>query len=84
VSRSHYTIPAIIDDGAMPAKVSTLLIKVGFPHKPDSAGNGGRGLGVPLFPSMEAINAVSSPHTNAPAPMRTSTSKENGCLNIAS
>ncbi len=50
------------------AKVSTLLIQVGFPHRPDWAGNGGRYLGIPLLPSIEAISAVSSPQTKAPAP----------------
>ena len=52
----------------MLASVSTLLILVGFCHSPDSAGNGGRFLGIPLSPSTEAINAVSSPQTKAPAP----------------
>src|ERR1035437_1448961 len=58
------------------AHVSTLLIKVGLPHNPDTDGNGGLGLGFPLLPSMEAISAVSSPHTKAPAPQRSSISKE--------
>ena len=60
------------------AKVSTLLISVGQPHKPLSAGNGGRGRGVPRLPSTEAISAVSSPQTNAPAPMRRSMLKLKG------
>ena len=59
------------------AKVSTLLISVGRPRRPDTAGYGGRGRGVPRPPSIDAISAVSSPHTNAPAPSRTSTSNEN-------
>jgi len=50
-------------------KVSTLLIIVGLRNKPLTAGNGGRGLGIPRFPSIEAIKAVSSPQTNAPAPI---------------
>src|ERR1039457_7152477 len=54
--------------GATLANVSTLLMRVGLSHRPDSAGYGGRGRGVPRFPSMEAIRAVSSPHPNAPAP----------------
>ena len=37
--------------GAMLANVSTLLISVGWPHKPDTAGYGGRGRGVPRWPS---------------------------------
>ena len=59
----------------MLAKVSTLLSTVGLPHRPLTAGNGGRGRGSPRLPSMEAISAVSSPQTNAPAPMRISRSK---------
>ena len=50
------------------ASVSTLLINVGLPNKPLFAGNGGFGLGIPLSPSIDAIKAVSSPHTKAPAP----------------
>ncbi len=50
------------------AKVSTLFILVGFPQYPDCAGKGGLSLGIPRSPSMEAIRAVSSPHTKAPAP----------------
>ena len=61
----------------MLANVSTLLMSVGRSHRPATAGYGGRGVGVPRPPSMEAISAVSSPHTNAPAPSRMSTSKPN-------
>ncbi len=61
----------------MLAKVSTLLITVGFCHSPDTAGNGGRGTGMPRLPSIEASSAVSSPQTNAPAPSRISMSKSN-------
>ena len=50
------------------ARVSTLLITVGLPHNPCFTGKGGRSRGMPRFPSIEAINAVSSPHTKAPAP----------------
>ena len=50
------------------ARVSTLLMLVGRCHSPDSAGNGGRSRGMPRSPSMDCIMAVSSPHTNAPAP----------------
>src|ERR1019366_2161769 len=39
--------------GAMLASVSTLLISVGEPHNPLSAGKGGRGRGVPRLPSTE-------------------------------
>ena len=50
------------------ARVSTLFITVGFPQRPDVAGKGGLGLGIPLLPSIDAISAVSSPQTKAPAP----------------
>ena len=53
---------------AILAKVSTLFILVGLPHNPELAGYGGLIFGIPLLPSIEAIIAVSSPQTNAPAP----------------
>ena len=49
-------------------RLFTLLIVVGFPSRPDWAGKGGRGRGMPRRLSMEAIRAVSSPQTKAPAP----------------
>ena len=52
------------------ARVSTLLIIDGFCHNPLIAGKGGLGRGIPRFPSIEFKRAVSSPHTNAPAPKR--------------
>ena len=45
-----------------------MLTIVGLLNKPDSAGNGGLTTGSPLLPSIDEIKAVSSPHTNAPAP----------------
>ena len=45
---------------------------VGLPHSPLCAGNGGLGRGIPRWPSMDAIMAVSSPQTKAPAPSITS------------
>ena len=54
------------------ASVSTLLMMVGLPHRPLWAGNGGLGRGMPRCPSIEAIIAVSSPQTKAPAPSITS------------
>ena len=51
------------------ASVSTLLMIVGLPNRPLTAGNGGRGRGMPRLPSMLWIKAVSSPQTNAPAPI---------------
>ena len=50
------------------ANVSTLLMTVGLCQSPDCAGKGGLGAGIPLLPSMDAMSAVSSPQTNAPAP----------------
>ena len=48
------------------------------PRGPPRPGYGGRGRGVPRWPSIEAISAVSSPQTNAPAPIRRSIRKLNG------
>ena len=59
--------PACIINDTL-AMVSTLFITVGFPHRPEVVGNGGLVLGIPLLPSIDAIKAVSSPHTKAPAP----------------
>ena len=59
------------------AYVSTLLIIVGFPQTPLWAGKGGLGFGIPRSPSIDLINAVSSPQTKAPAPKRISKSKSN-------
>src|SRR5215469_2325905 len=63
--------------GAMLYQVSTLLMLLGLPQRPFYAGNGGRGRGRPASPSSEAIRAVSSPQTNAPAPSTRSMSKLN-------
>ena len=41
---------------------------VGQPHSPCTEGYGGRIRGMPRWPSMEWIKAVSSPQTKAPAP----------------
>ena len=38
------------------------------PESSSTAGYGGLGRGSPAFPSNDMIRAVSSPHTNAPAP----------------
>ena len=56
--------------------VSTLLIAVGLPNSPTSTGNGGllRGSGRP--PSIDSNSAVSSPTMYAPAPTRSSMSKD--------
>ena len=65
------------------ANVSTLFKIVGFWKSPLRAGNGGRGRGSPLFPSMDVMSAVSSPQTNAPAPSLNSISKSNPLSNIS-
>ena len=60
----------------MLAKVSTLLMQRGAcPKGRTTPGTADAGRGTPRSPSTEAISAVSSPQTNAPAPSRTSTSK---------
>ena len=66
------------------AQVSTLFILVGLPQSPLRTGKGGRCLGIPLFPSIEAISAVSSPHTKAPEPLAIFISKLNPEPNIFS
>ena len=75
--RAMPNTPALIGKGVtgMFAHVSTLLMIVGLPQSPACAGNGGFGVGMPRFPSMERSRAVSSPQTNAPAPRRISMSK---------
>ena len=64
------------------AYVSTLFIKVGFPHSPSFAGYGGFNLGCPLLPSIDSNKAVSSPQTKAPAPNLISMSKLNSVPNM--
>ena len=70
----NHSAPRLMMTG-MFASVSTLLMTVGRPQRPLTAGNGGRGRGMPRLPSMEASRAVSSPQTKAPAPRRISMSK---------
>src|ERR671925_154119 len=53
--------------------VSTLLIVVGWPKTPATAGNGGLMRGLPRRPSREFMSAVSSPQMYAPAPLCTQT-----------
>ena len=48
-----YHAPPLIMIWAMLAKVSTLFRMLGFPQRPFCAGNGGLGLGMPRFPSMD-------------------------------
>ena len=42
---------------------------VGFSQRPFSTVLGGLVLGIPRFPSMEAVRAEPSPQTKAPAPL---------------
>ena len=64
----------LVTMGAMLYQVSTLLMLLGLPHRPFCAGKGGRGRGRPASPSSDAISAVSSPQTKAPAPSTSSIS----------
>ena len=54
------------------AKVSTLFSTVGSAQRPCSMVRGG----LPRLPSMEAVRALPSPQTKAPAPMFTWIRKE--------
>jgi hypothetical protein len=75
-------LPPFCTMSGMLAKVSTFWISVGFFHKPEFAGYGGRGRGIARRPSTDASMAVSSPATNAPAPNRSSRSNLNGVSRI--
>ena len=44
-------------------RVSTLLMIVGQPYRPTTAGKGGLIRGYPLLPSSDSISADSSPHS---------------------
>ncbi len=67
--------PPISRISSTQSRVSTLLIAVGLPNRPDCAGKGGLFRGSARLPSIELIRAVSSPAMYAPAPRLTSTSK---------
>src|SRR5687767_8483231 len=69
-----YQSAPFIRIGIAAISVSTLLIVVGMPNTPDTAGNGGLMRGLPRLPSREFIRAVSSPQMYAPAPLCTHTS----------
>src|SRR6478672_2045657 len=56
-----YQSAPFIRIGAAASSVSTLLIVVGIPKTPATAGNGGLIRGLPRRPSSEFIRAVSSP-----------------------
>ena len=51
------------------AMVSALLMIVGPPYSPTTAGKGGRMRGTPRLPSSDSISADSSPTSYAPAPV---------------
>ena len=59
------------------ARVSTLLITVGQPKAPSTAGKGGLMRGWPRLPSRDSSRPVSSPQMYAPAPACTTASHEN-------
>src|SRR3990170_6157513 len=77
----NHSAPCKIMGGIL-AYVSTLLSTDGLSQRPFTAGNGGLGLGIPRFPSIERMRAVSSPHTNAPAPRYILRSKSKPLLRI--
>ncbi len=58
------------------AKVSTLFKTVGFSNRPCSTVRGGFTRGMPRLPSIEAVRALPSPHTKAPAPRLICSRKE--------
>ena len=63
--------PVADDEPGTLAKVSTLLRTVGLAQRPCSTVRGGLTRGMPRLPSMEAVRALPSPQTNAPAPRLT-------------
>ena len=64
----YHAAPLSIIIGTL-AKVSTLFNTVGFANKPCSTVLGGFTRGIPLLPSIDAVSALPSPHTKAPAPL---------------
>ena len=66
---------AVADDGRDVGEGLDVVDQRRVAPQPAFGGIGGRGRGVPRLPSTDAISAVSSPHTNAPAPSRISTRK---------
>src|SRR5216683_3296945 len=57
---AYHSAPPRIMWGTL-ASVSALLITVGPPHSPTTAGKGGRIRGIPRLPSSDSISADSSP-----------------------
>src|SRR5512145_2356594 len=63
VPKLRYQAAPLRKIGGTLARVSTLLTRVGLPHKPFVVGYGGRVRGSPRLPSRDSISAVSSPQT---------------------
>src|SRR6266567_2598668 len=66
-SLEYHSAPPRIMCGTA-ASVSALLMTVGPPQSPTTAGNGGRMRGMQRLPSSDSISADSSPTSYAPAP----------------
>ena len=79
----YQSAPLFIIKGTF-AYVSTLFKTVGLSKSPCSTVLGGLTLGMPLFPSIEAVRALPSPQTNAPAPLLICILKEKPVPNILS
>src|SRR5258708_38321155 len=77
VPRLAYASPPSRMIGGTALSVSTLLMIVGQPYSPTTAGKGGLIRGYPRLPSSDSISADSSPHSYAPAPVCASKSKSN-------
>ncbi|MPN39609.1 hypothetical protein SDC9_187137 [bioreactor metagenome] len=72
----YQSAPRVMISGTL-AKVSTLLSTVGLSNRPCSTVRGGFTRGMPRLPSMEAVSALPSPQTNAPAPRAMCSVKQN-------
>src|SRR6202041_1125013 len=77
VPRLAYQSPPLRITAGTVLSVSTLLITVGQPYSPTTAGKGGLIRGYPRLPSSDSIKADSSPHSYAPAPVCAASSKLN-------
>ena len=63
----YHSTPLLMMSGTL-AKVSTLFSTVGLSNSPCSTVRGGLTRGIPRLPSIEAVSALPSPQTKAPAP----------------
>src|ERR1700722_3738754 len=75
VPRLAYQSPPLRMMAGTVLRDSALLMMVGQPYSPTTAGNGGLIRGYPRFPSSDSISADSSPHSYAPAPVCVASSK---------